>query len=97
MSLAGPHADLDAHPRAEYREARRRGGRGVATRAYAVHDEARYLVADNVPALLGLADQVRAVFEQHGRVDDARPLDEIETPEGTEAYCITYKDIADAR
>ena len=51
---------------------------------------------EDVPAL-GLDAELRALFDTFGEISAARPLDELPTPDGTEAHWFQYTRIAEAR
>jgi hypothetical protein len=56
----------------------------------------RYVVVDNVPAL-GLSAELRTLFAACGTLEVLRPMDERDTPAGTEAFWLAYATVADAR
>ncbi|XP_035218106.1 RNA-binding protein 48-like isoform X2 [Stegodyphus dumicola] len=78
--------------RAKYRE----GRKDTAVKVYTVNQESIYLLITNVPALGG-AEELRALCDQYGIIDDFKPLDDYPCEEFTEVYLAKYKSFPSAR
>ncbi|XP_055943198.1 RNA-binding protein 48-like [Argiope bruennichi] len=71
--------------RAKYRD----GKKDTAVKVYTINQESVYLLISNVPAVGG-AEELQALCDQYGTVEDFRPLDEYPCEEFTEVYLVKY-------
>ncbi|GFU62611.1 RNA-binding protein 48 [Nephila pilipes] len=71
--------------RAKYRDGRKER----AVKVYTVNQESVYLLISNVPAI-GVAENLRALCDQYGIVEDFRPLDDYPCEEFTEVYLVKF-------
>ncbi|GFX70041.1 RNA-binding protein 48 [Trichonephila clavipes] len=71
--------------RARYRDGRKER----AVKVYTVNQESVYLMINNVPAV-GAAENLRALCDQYGIVEDFRPLDDYPCEEFTEVYLVKF-------
>lgn len=78
--------------RARYRDGRKER----AVKVYTVNQESVYLLINNVPAV-GAAENLRALCDQYGIVEDFRPLDDYPCEEFTEVYLVKFSSFNAAR
>ncbi|GFY62931.1 RNA-binding protein 48 [Trichonephila inaurata madagascariensis] len=71
--------------RARYRDGRKER----AVKVYTVNQESVYLMINNVPAV-GAAENLRALCDQYGIVEDFRSLDDYPCEEFTEVYLVKF-------
>ncbi|KAL8560347.1 hypothetical protein ACOMHN_006078 [Nucella lapillus] len=74
-----------------------RDGRRLTTvKVYTAHQESKYLLVQNVPAV-GAKDQLAKLLAAYGEVEDLHPLDEYPADKFTEVYLVKFKKIQSAR
>jgi len=74
----------------------RAGKKETAVKAYSVTKESRYLLIKNVPQL-GTTSELLKQLSLYGQIEEWKHLDDVDTPEYTEAYWVKFKYIGDAR
>uniref|UniRef100_T1JII2 RNA-binding protein 48 n=1 Tax=Strigamia maritima TaxID=126957 RepID=T1JII2_STRMM len=78
--------------RAKYRQGRKL----TAVKVYTINQESKYLLIQGVSSV-GAKNELENMCSEYGVIDELNVLDDYPSEEYTEAYCVKYKEIHNAR